>query len=239
MKSVAAESVLAAPSILKLRAFLNVTPSPQSQEPQRLHLEPLTSTTMRRTLRQLAAVKPSRFLEPGTPTGLAGLLTHPSPRGTLIYTYSRTLDGLKQLPESSLYRQSTEAITNHRLKIVTSVVPEGHEAWKQKTEALVKEHPEVFTTPEGGVPHDEEKHVKKTADGKVFMITKPDPVFNEVETEWDNEENTGPELEGTRTKEERAGQGTWGGERPGSDEKTVTLDPEPPLSVEQYVYHLP
>ena len=194
---------------------------------------------MRRTLRQLSAVKPSRFLEPGTPTGLAGLLTHPSPRGTLLYTYSRTLDALKQLPESSLYRQSTEAVTKHRLQIVSSVIPEGYEAWKLKAEQLVKEHPEVFTTSQGGVPHDEEKHVKKTVGGSVFVIEKPEPEFNEVETEWDSEENTGPELEGTRTKEERAKQGAWGGERPGSDVKTVTLDPEPPLSVEQYVYPLP
>src|SRR4051812_11925052 len=109
---------------------------------------------MRRTLRQLAAVKPARYLEPGAATGLAGLYTHPAPRSTLLYLYSSTLDTLKQYPESSLYRQSAEAVANHRLSIVTAVEPEGYAQWAERAKKLIAEHPEVFNTPEGGVDHD-------------------------------------------------------------------------------------
>jgi NADH dehydrogenase (ubiquinone) 1 alpha subcomplex subunit 5 len=97
---------------------------------------------MRRTFRQLAAVKPSNYLEPGAPTGLTGLRTHPSPRSALVYLYSRTLDKLAQFPESSLYRQSAEALTKHRMSIVTSIKPERFEEWKQAAEKVVEAHPD-------------------------------------------------------------------------------------------------
>jgi len=51
--------------------------------------------------------------------------------------------------------------------------------------------------------------------------------------EWDGEEYTGGELEGTRTEKERKGQSVIGMKRPGSDKKTVQWDPEPALTVEQ------
>merc|ERR1711964_775632 len=112
-------------------------------------------STMRRSLRQLAAVKPSRFLEAGSPTGLTGLFTHNAPRSTLLYLYSSTLVKLKAFPESSLYRQSTEALTKHRMAIVSAVEPEGYKAWAEKARQTIKEHPEVFNTAEGSVAHDE------------------------------------------------------------------------------------
>jgi NADH dehydrogenase (ubiquinone) 1 alpha subcomplex subunit 5 len=190
---------------------------------------------MRGTSRLLASVKPSRFLEAGTPTGLTGLYTHAAPRSTLIYLYSSTLDKLKQFPESSVYRQSTEALTKHRLKIVSSVVPQGYEEWSAKAKKLVAEHPEVFNTPEGGVDHDGGRHLKEVRDGKSFVTTKVDKEFDESTDEWDGEENHGPELEGTRSTAERKGQSVLGLQRPGEDEKQVTWDPEPPLTADQYV----
>src|SRR6266487_2308508 len=66
---------------------------------------------MRATSRLFASVKSGRFLEPNTQTGLTGLLTHPSPRPTLIFVYNSILDKLKALPETSVYRQSTESLT--------------------------------------------------------------------------------------------------------------------------------
>ncbi|KAH8659298.1 ETC complex I subunit conserved region-domain-containing protein [Tricladium varicosporioides] len=99
---------------------------------------------MRRTFRQLAAVKPSRFLEAGAPTGLTGLYTHPSPRSALLYVYSQTLDKLAQFPESSLYRQSTEAVTKHRMNIVTAAVPEGYKDWLERVQLKMAENPEAF-----------------------------------------------------------------------------------------------
>src|SRR6266536_1216995 len=158
---------------------------------------------MRRTFRQLAAVKPGRYLEAGTPTGLTGLHTHPTPRSTLIYLYSSTLDKLKQFPETSLYRQSTEAVTKHRMSIISAVEPAGYKEWSEKAKKTLAEHPEVFSTPDGGVAHDDGQHVKAVRDGKVFVESKVEKVIDDTVEEWDGEEDLGPELEGTRTTAER------------------------------------
>lgn len=190
---------------------------------------------MRRTLRQLAAVKPSRFLEPGAPTGLTGLLTHPAPRSTLIYLYSSTLDKLAAFPETSLYRQSTEAITKHRMAIVSAVKPDGYKLWAERANLKMEEHPDVFNTAEGEVPHDDSRHVRVERDGKAFVVTKVEKPYDDTAVEWDGEEYTGGELEGTRSEKDRKGQGIIGLKRPGTDSKTVRWDPEPPLSIEQYV----
>lgn len=190
---------------------------------------------MRRTCRLLASVKPSRYLEAGTPTGLTGLVTHAAPRSTLIYLYSSTLDKLKTFPESSVYRKSVEALTNHRLEIITKAVPAGYEAWAEKAKKLIAEHPEVFNTPEGGVDHDHAKSVKSIFNGRTFVTTKIEKERDEITEEWDGEENLGPELEGVRTTEERAGQSILTKKRPGTDSKTVNWEPEPPLTADQYV----
>lgn len=186
---------------------------------------------MRRTSRLLAAVKPARYLEAGTPTGLTGLLTHPSPRSSLIYLYSRTLDKLKQLPDSSAYRQSTEALTRHRLKIVNSVVPAGFEEWSAKARKIVEENPEVFNKPEGEVPYDNGKHLKETFDGRSFVTTKIDDQLDDND-EWDGEADHGPALEGTRSTAERKKQAPRS-KMPGRDENQIKLDPEPPLTTDQ------
>ena len=188
---------------------------------------------MRRTFRQLAAVKPGRYLEAGAPTGLTGLFTHPTPRKTLMYLYSSTLDKLKEIPETSLYRQSTEALTRHRLNIVSAVEPAGYAEWAAKAEQVMAEHPEVFNTPEGGVPYKNGKYLKEVKDGKVFVKTK-DPGFrDELTEEWDGEEDTSAELEGARTTAERANQVNITKDLPLDYWKTVDLEAEPPLTVEQ------
>ncbi|KAJ6099932.1 hypothetical protein N7467_001467 [Penicillium canescens] len=99
---------------------------------------------MRSTLRLLANVKP-RYLEPFAPTGLTGLFTHPSPRPTLIYLYSTTLQKLQVFPESSAYRQSVEALTRHRLQIIESQKPAGFDAWLERVRKTVGAEPERFT----------------------------------------------------------------------------------------------
>jgi NADH dehydrogenase (ubiquinone) 1 alpha subcomplex subunit 5 len=198
-----------------------------------IHYTPLILLTMRRTLTRLAAIKPATFLEPGAPTGLTGLRTHPSPRSTLLYIYSNTLDKLKAFPESSLYRQSTEAITKHRMGLIESIKPAGYEEWSAKAKATLQEHPEVFETKEGTVAHDEGRHTKEVIGGKVFITTKAEKEYDELAVEWDGELDSGGELEGTRTTAERKGQAAMGKERPGTDTKTVAWDPEPPLSAEQ------
>lgn len=189
---------------------------------------------MRRTLTKLAAVKPAKFLESGAPTGLTGLFTHPAPRSTLLYLYSSTLEKLQAFPESSLYRQSTEAITKHRMNIVEAVEPAGFAEWSAKANATVAEHPDVFSTKEGGVAHDGSRHVKEVKNGRTFITTKQEKEYDELTVEWDGETDSGGELEGVRTTAERKGQAaSHGRERPGTDTKTVKWDPEPPLNAEQ------
>lgn len=185
---------------------------------------------MRRTARLLASVKPARFLEPNTPTGLTGLLTHPSPRPTLIFLYNSTLEKLKALPSSSLYRQSTEALTNHRLKVIESVIPAGFEEWSARAKKTMEENPEFFDP-----KHPEYTGQYKTMErnGKKY-VEAPMDVFEdgEDELEWDGE----PVVyvpEGSRTAEERAFQGQIAGKRPITDLKSVRWEPEPPLDTDQ------
>ena len=146
---------------------------------------------MRRTFRQLAAVRPSNYLEAGAPTGLTGLATHPAPRSALMYLYSRTLDKLSQFPESSLYRQSAEAVTKHRMSIVNASEPEGYAAWKQKAQKVIEENPGTFQTEDnvgGSVVSVAGKMTKETHGGRTF-VTGPRPTNSENlnDEEWDGE----------------------------------------------------
>ncbi|CAG8952392.1 hypothetical protein HYFRA_00001139 [Hymenoscyphus fraxineus] len=178
---------------------------------------------MRRTFRQLAAVKPSAYLEPNTPTGLTGLNTHPSPRSTLLYLYSRTLDKLSEFPESSLYRQSAEAVTKHRLSIVKSVVPEGLEAWRESAKKIMEARPESFVAEDnigGNVVSLIGKMTKEKHGGSVFVTSKPEAVPG-PDDEWDGEAAIKGGVEvGAYMKYETGGQ-------------KITLPEEPILTAEQ------
>ena len=162
---------------------------------------------MRGTLRLLASVKPVRFLEPGAPTGLTGLLTNPSPRSTLLYLYSSTLDRLKAVPETSVYRQSVEAVTKHRMSLVQSVKPAGYDEWLAKARQILEKHPEHFKetahkTADGSLAAGLERN------GKFFVLRqeRPDAEIDGRYREWDGEADEGAEKEGSRTAEERKDQ---------------------------------
>lgn len=100
---------------------------------------------MRPAIRLLAAVqRNATFLEPGAPTGLTGLLTHASPRSRLLFLYSTTLERLAHFPEESVYRQSVEALTRHRMGVVEAVKPSGLEDWQRRMGPTVEQHPEAF-----------------------------------------------------------------------------------------------
>jgi len=94
------------------RLHRNRTPPPDPS-----HHRP---TTMRATPRLLTARLPAF-----SPTGIAGVLTHPHPRPALIALYNHTLAVLSKLPPHSVYRQSTEALTQRRLDAVSAVKPAG------------------------------------------------------------------------------------------------------------------
>ncbi|KAK3318342.1 ETC complex I subunit conserved region-domain-containing protein [Apodospora peruviana] len=154
---------------------------------------------MRRTLRLLASVKPLRYLEAGTPTGLTGLRTHASPRATLLYLYSSTLDKLQAAPEHSVYRQSVEALTKHRMSIVESIVPEGYPAWQQKAAQLLQDHPELSQAARNS---DGSHRMTVDIGGKKFIISHSPRQKDMRLREWDGERNIGPLLLGARSKEE-------------------------------------
>ncbi|PYH47541.1 complex I NDUFA5 subunit family protein [Aspergillus saccharolyticus JOP 1030-1] len=146
---------------------------------------------MRSTFRLLANVKPARYLEPFAPTGLTGLNTHPSPRSTLIFLYTSTLNKLKSFPESSVYRQSTEALTRQRLQIVESTKPPGFEAWLERVKKTVGAEPERFSSLLRG-------------DGTYAAAEQPDGSDNARGEEWDGEAIEATTEGPARTPEEEA-----------------------------------
>ena len=135
---------------------------------------------MRATLRLLASVKPGRYLQPGHPTGLTGLFNHPSPRSALIYVYGSTLEKLKTLPEHSVYRQSTEAITKHRMQIIQSIKPEGYEEYAKRAAETLKQFPEAFKP--GG------RYQYQSIGGEPYVTLRDSGRYDN-----DNEESASPE----------------------------------------------
>ncbi|KAK4126356.1 hypothetical protein N657DRAFT_567484 [Parathielavia appendiculata] len=188
---------------------------------------------MRATLRLFAAVRPAaRYLEAGTPTGLTGIYTHASPRSTLLYLYTSTLDKLKAVPEHSVYRQSVEAVTKQRMALVEAAVPPWYEEWAEKTHKLISEHPEEFTV----ASHHSvsgETAVKLERDGKAFVVRHIPPKEDMRYEEWDGEVDEGPELEGSRTLEEKQDLRHIFERRDPSDIEHVHLEPEPQLTADQ------
>ena len=52
------------------------------------------------------------------PSGITGVHQHPHPRQRLLNLYNATLKSLQGIPEHAVYRQSVEALTRERLKVV-------------------------------------------------------------------------------------------------------------------------
>lgn len=183
---------------------------------------------MRPTSRVLA-----RYLEAGTPTGLTGLWTHSTPRSTLLYLYGSTLNKLQSIPETSMYRQSVEATTKHRMALVEKTVPPGYDEWAARARELVSKNREQFRVASGRVDGSEARTVK--LGDRVFVVgAKHEP--GDVRTEeWDGEEDEGAELEGIRTKEERSDQVIWAERKPLQDHEKVEWEDEPQLTADQYV----
>ena len=122
----------------------------------------------------------TKYLTPGNPTGLTGVLTHPSPRTELIALYTATLAKLSRFPSSSAYRNATEALTAHRLAQAESLIPAGWDEWKTKADSLLQKYPNLFK-----VHSPSKQYVRYDAGGKVFIseqfVEEEDP--DEVEFE--------------------------------------------------------
>ena len=178
---------------------------------------------MRASTRLLAQA--SKYLEAGIPTGLTGLFTHPQPRTALLYTYQTTLEKLKQFPESSVYRQSTEALTKHRLSIIESVRPEGLEAWQERVKAVVDADPQAY------------RKYGTQADAKLQNIVWKHDISRGAEvSESGVEPISKPLPEGIRTEQERAGQAeAFSRDLKLEASQLPRIEPEPPLNVDQSV----
>lgn len=187
---------------------------------------------MRTTLNLRAAVKAARYLEPGWPTGLTGLPTHNAPRSMLLYLYNTTLEKLKAVPEHSVYRQSVEALTKHRLALVEATVPPGYNEWAAKAKAILKDQPARFqttstSTDRGGVA------ATLASNNEGFIVRELPSTKDERYQEWDGEKDEGPELEGSRTLEEKQDLANLFKR---TEEKQVTWAPEPQLTADQWVF---
>ena len=183
------------------------------------------SVAMRPTLRLLAAVKPGRYLEAGNPTGLTGLFTHPSPRSHLLFLYGSILQKLKSFPESSVYRQSTEALTKHRMDIIRHIKPAGYEEWQKRAEEKMKEHPKMFEP--GNLRY------KGTQVGENFFVESGGQPYTD-EVEWDGEDGRVTK-EGTKGQRGGSMNAAQVGKRAPDLEDPVQWEPEPPLEATQYV----
>ncbi|KAK4156236.1 ETC complex I subunit conserved region-domain-containing protein [Chaetomidium leptoderma] len=190
---------------------------------------------MRATLRLFAAVRPAaRYLEAGTPTGLTGVSTHASPRSTLLYLYTSTLDKLKAVPEHSVYRQSVEALTKQRLALVEGVVPLGYDEWAEKARSLLSEHPDQFNIASGDSGSvSGARAIKIERGGQAFVVHQIPEEEDMRDREWDGEIDEGPELEGSRTLAEREDLRHIFERRDISDVVQVKWDPEPQLTADQ------
>lgn len=187
---------------------------------------------MRATISRMAGVKPARYLTPGSKTGLAGLYTHETPRSTLLFLYSTTLDKVKAAPEQSVYRQSVEAITKHRMAIVEAVKPEGFDAWQERLNKLVKEYPDHFTET-GNARRDGNASWGLEKNGTSFIIQKRAPVQDDRLQEWDGELNEGGELEGARSASERQDQVLSSTRVSLEEPLPFTIEAEPALTADQ------
>ena len=183
--------------------------------------ERFASVDMRSTTRLLAQA--SRYLEVGAPTGLTGLFTHASPRSTLMYTYNSTLDKLKQLPESSVYRQSVEALTKHRLSIIEAIKPEGLEQWQERTRKMVEANPLAFRIVN-----------TQTNNKEVNFVYKHEIALGMDNDEYSDEPVEKPEVEGPRSIAEKARQGkVFSRDLALENARFPRIEPEPPFSAEQ------
>ncbi|KAI0735208.1 NADH2 dehydrogenase [Earliella scabrosa] len=72
-------------------------------------------------------------------TGLTGLKVHHDPIPELRKTYEATLQTLSAIPQTSVYRQGTEALTLHKLKILERANGDIAAAEKELDEGQIEE----------------------------------------------------------------------------------------------------
>lgn len=183
---------------------------------------------MRASRRLYATVKSAaRYLEPNTPTGLTGLSTHPTPRPTLLLTYNQTLEKLKEIPTSSVYRQSCEALTKQRLAVIEGTKPPGYDEWLVRVQKEIDANPDAY------------KQFKATGAFVQEQLTfEGRPTWDGMYTRKDARK------EGSNTESEAGQKAAYvqqdvekvdKEEAEGVAPQLIHLEAEPPLTAEQYV----
>jgi len=76
-------------------------------------------------------------------TGITGLAVHPNPLPDLIKTYESTLSILSTIPQTSVYRQGTEALTRHKLNMVQTANGDISAAETKLNEGQIEESLEI------------------------------------------------------------------------------------------------
>ncbi|KAJ7783834.1 ETC complex I subunit conserved region-domain-containing protein [Mycena maculata] len=74
-----------------------------------------------------------------TTTHLTGLAVHPDPLPVLTAQYEQTLQQLARIPETSVYRQATEALVQNKLEIVKAANADIAAAEKGLGEGIIEE----------------------------------------------------------------------------------------------------
>jgi len=72
-------------------------------------------------------------------TGITGLAVHQDPIPALTSAYTKTLELLKTLPESSVYRQATEALTQRKLDTIGAANGDAAKAEKDLDEGKIEQ----------------------------------------------------------------------------------------------------
>ena len=183
---------------------------------------------MRSSLRLLA-----RYHQAGLPTGLTGLRTHAHPRSTLLTVYRTTLDHLQKLPESSLYRQSTEALTKQRLAFVERAVPAGYEEWESRARKVMADNPAKFSpaTDKLTSPGMTTVHIG----GRTYFTPEKITLRDVRDEEWDGEGDQGAVLEGQRLGAEKEEQVRTEKAKAEAETPVKGLENEPQLTIDQWV----
>lgn len=94
-------------------------------------------------------------------TGITGLKVHPNPLPTLVSTYQETLARVSEIPSSSVYRQSVEALTQRKLKLVQNANGDVAAAEKALDDGQIEEAIDVA--------QDELSLVAKMIDWKAYV----------------------------------------------------------------------
>ncbi len=95
-------------------------------------------------------------------TGITGLAVHPNPLPELAKTYESTLSVLSTIPQTSVYRQGTEALTRQKLNIVQTANGDVATAEKKLNEGQIEESLDIAS--------DELELARKMVEWKAYVM---------------------------------------------------------------------